>query len=122
MHLTFHFTLGIICASILSYFTVLSPFLFGIVVFAACIPDMDILFRKFAHNNNHRQLISHSIIIPTLIISIGLIFQTIIITFCGIAYLTHVFVDLIDWGTNIVYNGKSIFNINILKKNTSFGF
>ncbi len=116
MHLTFHYALGVIFASILSRLTPLSPFLFGIIVLAAFLPDFDILLSKFAPNHNHRQLISHSLFIPVISIAFGVIFRNIIITFFGLSYLSHVIVDLLDWGTNFLYNGKTYGPRILLKK------
>ena len=119
MHLTFHFSLGIICGIILSQLTVLSPILFGIIIIGACISDLDIIFKNFAQNLNHRMLFTHSIIPPVMIILIGIPIMNVVVIFFGIAYLTHVLADLLDWGTNFLFNGK-IYGIRILLKKDEY--
>lgn len=113
MHVTFHYAIGVIFAAILSQFTPLSPFLFGLVIFASIFPDLDILLSKYAPDNNHRLFLTHSMYFPLIICLFGILFGNLIVLFIGFCYFSHVLVDLLDWGTNFFYNG-SIFGFRFL--------
>ena len=108
MHITFHYALGVIIAGLASIWYNLSPLFFGLIVFAAFIPDLDIILKKFAKNKNHRMLFTHSIYIPVILFLLGLIFNENILYLMGFAYSTHVIVDLFDWGNNFLFTGKAL--------------
>lgn len=119
MHITFHYAIGVICAAILSRLTPLSPLLFCLVIAASIFPDLDIIFSKFALNLNHRMLITHSLYFPLILFLFGIVLDNIILIFIGISYFSHVFVDLLDWGTNFFYNGK-IYGFRFLLKKEEY--
>ncbi|MCJ7650398.1 MAG: hypothetical protein MUP85_17450 [Candidatus Lokiarchaeota archaeon] len=59
-------------------------------------------------------LISHSIIPSIIIILLGLIFNWIALIFSGILYFFHILIDMIDWGTNLLFLNKKPIGIKIL--------
>ncbi|MFW9879022.1 MAG: hypothetical protein ACFFG0_38575 [Candidatus Thorarchaeota archaeon] len=76
--------------------------------------DFDIFFSKYALDNNHRMLITHSII-PGLIITIlGLIVNWAVLIISGLSYSFHVIVDTFDWGTNFLYFQKKQVGLKLL--------
>jgi len=118
MHINVHFGIGLIIASVTHYFIPLNFFTFSFIVLCGFISDFDIIFKKYAKDNNHRLLITHSIY-PSLIIIIigiiiGIIFNYIWLLMGGIAYFCHILIDLIDWGTNFFFFNKKMFGIRIL--------
>ena len=85
-----------------------------IIVITAFINDFDILFSKYARDNNHRMLITHSIIPSIIILIFGLIFISPFLIICGVIYFIHVFVDTLDWGTNFLGIHKKPFGPKFL--------
>lgn len=77
-----------------------------LIVLFAFIADFDIFFLKYTDEENHRMLISHSIIPCIFFFILGFIFNSILFIACGVAYLSHVLLDTIDWGTNLFYFQK----------------
>jgi len=103
MHINSHFAVGVIIASFLNYFLKFNVIEFFLIVFFSFLCDFDVFFSKFAKDNNHRLLITHSIIPSFVIIFIGYLFSWIILIICGFVYFTHIFIDTLDWGTNFFY-------------------
>ena len=106
MHLSFHWAIGMIIASLSSINISMNFWLFGFIVLCAVFADFDIILRKHAIDNNHRMLFTHSIYIPLILIIFGILFSQTILIFGGISYLAHIFADLLDWGTNLFFTGK----------------
>lgn len=71
--------------------------------------DFDVLFSKYAKDNNHRNLITHSVIPSIFIIILGLVLNLPVLIISGFAYFIHVLIDLFDWGTNFFYFQKKTF-------------
>jgi len=109
MHINSHFAVGIIIASFLNFYLEFKLIEFLLVVIFSFICDFDVLFAKFAKDNNHRMLITHSIIPSCIFIFIGSIFNWLTLIISGFAYLIHIVIDTIDWGTNFLYfNHKQV--------------
>ena len=109
MHINSHFAVGIIIASFLNFYLEFELIEFLLVLSFSFICDFDVLFTKFAKDNNHRMLITHSIIPSVIIIFIGCIFHWVTLIISGFAYLIHIVIDTIDWGTNFFYfNHKQV--------------
>ena len=106
--------MGIIVASISNYFLELSLLEFFLIVFFSFICDFDILFSKCALDNNHRMLITHSIIPSILLIVFGIIFNWIVLVISGFSYSLHVIIDTFDWGTNFFYFPKKQVGLKLL--------
>jgi len=106
MHTTVHYASGLILASICHALLEFNFWVFACVVASPLIPDIDIVFSKFAKDHNHRLLFTHSLYPPFIILLIGFITQNSWILICGVGYLLHLSFDLIDWGTNIFFTGK----------------
>ena len=101
--------MGIIIASFLNFYLEFKLIEFLLVVSFSFICDFDVLFAKFAKDNNHRMLITHSIIPSVIIILIGCIFNWLTLIISGFTYLIHIILDTIDWGTNFFYfNHKQV--------------
>lgn len=114
MHINSHFAVGVILASMLNYIYNLTFLEFVFIVVFSFICDFDVLFTKYAINNNHRMLISHSIIPPFLILMFGIIFNWFVLLFSGVAYSIHVVIDTFDWGTNFFYFNKKSVGLKLL--------
>ncbi len=78
-------------------------------MFFAFLSDFDVFFSRYAKDQNHRNLISHSIIPSIIIIVLGLLISWPALVISGFAYFTHVMVDMFDWGTNLLYFPKKTF-------------
>ncbi len=91
-----------------------NAFEFTLITFCAFIADFDIFFITFTEEDNHRMFISHSIFPSILLFTIGIIFNSYFIIICGIAYLSHVLLDTLDWGTNMFFFGKKIIGFKFL--------
>ena len=103
MHINSHFAVGFIFASILNHIFNFDIFEFSLIVLFSFICDFDIFFSKFAKDNNHRLLITHSIIPSVIMLLIGLIFNWTVLIISAISYFTHIIIDTLDWGTNLLY-------------------
>lgn len=114
MHINSHFAVGVIFASILNFFYNFSIFEFSLIILFSIICDFDVFFAKYATNQNHRMLISHSIIPAFLIIIIGILINYPVIVFSGVAYSIHVIIDTFDWGTNFLYFNKKVIGLKLL--------
>ncbi|TFG23548.1 MAG: hypothetical protein EU529_07120 [Promethearchaeota archaeon] len=79
------------------------------IVLASVISDFDVFFSKYAKDHNHRNLITHSIIPSIIIFVFGIIFYWPALIISGFSYFIHIFVDLFDWGTNVLYFPKKTF-------------
>jgi len=87
---------------------------FTAIVFSAFIMDFDVFFSKYAKDNNHRMLITHSILPSIVLIIVGLIFVSPVILICGGAYFIHILIDTFDWGTNFLGIHKKPFGLKFL--------
>jgi len=114
MHINSHFAVGVITASILNYFYSFPLVEFVFIVLFSFICDFDVFFAKYAKNNNHRMLISHSIIPGFLILVFGIIINWPAIAFSGAAYSIHIIIDTFDWGTNFFYFQKKQIGLKLL--------
>ena len=106
IHINIHLALGLIIASIYHAFFKVDLFQFTLIVSCALIADLDIIFIKYTKVENHRMLISHSIFPCILFFIIGFFSSSTLILTCGLAYLSHILLDTIDWGTNLFYFQK----------------
>ncbi|MFX1502493.1 MAG: hypothetical protein ACFFDH_16145 [Promethearchaeota archaeon] len=106
MHINVHIAVGVITASFLHYFFNFTLLEFLLIVVFSFICDFDIFFSKFAKDHNHRLLITHSIIPSILAIIIGYIVNWPALIIGGYSYFIHIFIDTLDWGTNILYFQK----------------
>jgi hypothetical protein len=120
MNTNVHYAMGLIIASITCTIYSLSIWEFMFIVICAAGPDVDFLFSKYAKDENHRNFITHSILIPTILLVVGIIIEKYyfipiwfigfhqVIWIGGVAYFSHLALDLIDWGINPFYFGKTI--------------
>lgn len=78
-----------------------SPFLtifeFSLIVIFPFLIDFDFLLSKYAKNNNHRRLITHSFIPYLCLLVIGIFIPLFLIL--GICGVVHILSDTLDWGT-----------------------
>ena len=114
MHINSHFAIGVIFTSILNYFYNFPLFDFVFIVLFSFICDLDVFFAKYATNNNHRMLISHSIFPPFLLLIVGVILNWPALAYSGAAYSIHVIIDTFDWGTNFFYFKKKPVGLKLL--------
>ena len=68
-----------------------------LVILFPFLIDLDFLLSKFAKNNNHRRLITHSLIPYICLLLIGIFFPLFLIL--GICGVVHILTDTLDWGT-----------------------
>ena len=92
--------MGVIVASIFHFFYDFTLFEFGLIISCSFIMDFDFILSKFAKDNNHRMLITHSIIPGIIILIIGLIINWTALIISGFVYIIHIVIDTFDWGTN----------------------
>ena len=78
-------------------------------MFSAFLSDFDVFFSKYAKDQNHRNLITHSIIPSVILIGLGFLIYWPALIISGFAYFMHVFVDMFDWGTNLLYFPKKTY-------------
>lgn len=120
MHINSHFAVGIIITSFLNYFFNFNLFEFSVIVLFSFICDFDVIVSKFAKDNNHRMLITHSIIPSLIILFLGLIFNWVVLVICGISYAIHIIIDAFDWGTNFFYFQKKQVGFKLLISKEEF--
>ncbi|MHA1821637.1 MAG: metal-dependent hydrolase [Promethearchaeota archaeon] len=110
MHANVHYAVGVIFASITNIFIPLNMFWYAFIVGSSFAVDFDFLLRRFTNEDNHRKFITHTLIFPLIMLVIGVIIALIyhfqIIWIGGLAYLSHIFLDTIDWGVSLFYRGK----------------
>ncbi|MHA1727404.1 MAG: metal-dependent hydrolase [Promethearchaeota archaeon] len=112
MHTNVHYALGVIIASITSYFIPLNLIEYGFILVCSFGVDFDILFSRFEKKDggNHRNFITHTIYPGAVIFIVGVFiaifnnYWTVLI--CGIAYLSHIFLDCVDWGVKLFFTSK----------------
>lgn len=93
-----HIAQGIIFALLFHPF--LNFFEFYVVFFFPIVIDFDFLFSRLAKNENHRRLITHSLLPYVVLSAFGFIYPLFfILSLCGIV---HLFIDVIDWGTALL--------------------
>lgn len=114
MHIYSHLAIGIIIGSLFHSIFNFTLIEFTAIVFCAFIMDFDIFFSKYAKDNNHRMLITHSIIPAIVILILGIIILSPVIVICGLVYLIHVLIDTLDWGTNFLGIHKKPFGPKFL--------
>ncbi|TFF95690.1 MAG: hypothetical protein EU547_07245 [Promethearchaeota archaeon] len=114
IHINSHFAIGVIIASLSSYFLKLNFIEYSLIIIASFICDFDVFFSKYAKDKNHRNLISHSIIPSIIIIFIGLFLNWIALIISGFVYFLHVFIDTFDWGTNFFYFSHKTIGLRFL--------
>jgi hypothetical protein len=120
MHINNHFAIGYIFASILNYFFNFTLLEFSVIILFSFICDFDVFFSKFARDNNHRLLITHSIIPSIIVLLIGLILNWIILIISAISYSIHIIIDTFDWGTNLFYFQKRQIGFKLLISREEF--
>ena len=120
MHINSHFAVGVIIASFLNYFFNFNIFEFSVIVLFSFICDFDVIFSKFAKDNNHRMLMTHSIIPSLIILFLGLIFNWVVLIISGISYSIHIIIDAFDWGTNFFYFQKKQVGFKLLISKEEF--
>ncbi len=109
-----HFGIGIIIASISKYLFDLNFLEFFLIALFAFVCDFDIFLSKYALDNNHRMLITHSIIPAISITILGLIFNLTVLIISGFSYSIHIIIDTFDWGTNFFYFQKKQVGLKLL--------
>jgi len=87
---------------------------FFIILLSAFVCDFDIFLSKYAVDNNHRMLITHSIIPGIFITILGLIFNWHVLIISGFSYSIHIIIDTFDWGTNFFYFQKKQVGFKLL--------
>ncbi|MFW9998680.1 MAG: hypothetical protein ACFE9Q_06180 [Candidatus Hodarchaeota archaeon] len=114
MHINVHMAIGVIITSVLDYFFNFTILEFIAIVLFSFICDFDVFLSKFAKDNNHRLLITHSIIPSILIIIIGYILRWSVLIFIGYSYALHIIIDTTDWGTNFFYFQNKLVGLKLL--------
>ncbi|MFX1572959.1 MAG: hypothetical protein ACFFB0_09425 [Promethearchaeota archaeon] len=120
MHINSHFAIGVIFTSILNYFFEFNFFEFSFIILFSFICDFDVFLSKFAKDHNHRMLITHSVIPSLLLLILGILINWIPLILGGISYLIHIFIDALDWGTNIFYFQKKQVGFKLLISKEEF--
>jgi hypothetical protein len=103
IHINTHFAIGIIIASIFNYVFNFNILEFSMIILFSFISDFDVFLSKYAKDYNHRMLITHSIIPGIIIVIIGHFINWPALYISGYSYILHIFLDTLDWGTNLLY-------------------
>ncbi len=112
MHANFHFSLGVIIASIANFFVPLNLIEYFLIVICSFGVDFDFLFSRFETKDkgNHRNFFTHTIYPGLIILIAGIIVYSIfdyhIIWICGISYISHILFDCVDWGVRLFFTEK----------------
>ncbi|TFG20626.1 MAG: hypothetical protein EU533_05990 [Promethearchaeota archaeon] len=114
MHINSHFAIGVSIASLINSIVPFLPLEYFIIVIFSFICDFDVFFSKYAIDNNHRMLISHSLIPSIILILLGLLFNWFALLISGIVYSIHIIIDTIDWGTNVLFFHKRPVGLKLL--------
>jgi hypothetical protein len=114
LHINSHYALGVIIASISTYYLNLIALEYSLIIIASFICDFDVFFSQYARDRNHRNLITHSLIPSVIIFIFGIIFNWLGLIIAGFAYLLHVIIDTFDWGTNLFYFPKKTIGLRFL--------
>jgi hypothetical protein len=101
-----HVAFGVIITALLSLILSLSWFEFLLALWGAFAQDFDFLLSKYAKDENHRLLFTHSIWPGVTAIGVGLLLATPWVIAAGINSLFHVFIDSIDWGVTLLGQQK----------------
>ncbi|MFX1310138.1 MAG: hypothetical protein ACFE9M_06975 [Promethearchaeota archaeon] len=120
MHINVHIAIGVIITSFLHYFFNFTVLEFVLIVIFSFICDFDIFLSKYAKDNNHRLLITHSIFPSIVVIIIGYILNWSALIISGFSYSFHIFIDTLDWGTNIFYFQKKQIGFKLLISKEEF--
>ncbi|MHA1672146.1 MAG: hypothetical protein ACTSYI_00835, partial [Promethearchaeota archaeon] len=80
------------------------------------ISDFDILLLIKSKEKNHRMFFSHSIFFSGTILLLALLTSQWWLFFCGIGALIHVCIDMMDWGTNLLFTKRIIGPRFLLKR------
>ncbi|MFX1501573.1 MAG: hypothetical protein ACFFDH_11475 [Promethearchaeota archaeon] len=120
MHINSHFALGVIIASLFNNFFHFNLIEFSIIVLFSFVCDFDVFFSKFAKDNNHRMLITHSIIPSLIVLFLGFTLNWIVLIIAGISYSIHILFDTLDWGTNFFYFQKKQVGLKFLISKEEF--
>ncbi|MHA1264334.1 MAG: hypothetical protein ACTSRS_03785 [Candidatus Helarchaeota archaeon] len=92
-----HISQGIVIA--MHYLPSLNLIEFFLVVSFPFFIDFDFLFSKYAKDNNHRRLITHSLFPYLALLPLGLFYQVLFIL--GLCGIIHILTDTVDWGTSL---------------------
>ncbi|TFF63487.1 MAG: hypothetical protein EU521_01485 [Promethearchaeota archaeon] len=120
MHINAHFAIGIIIASLFNAIYDFNLLEFGLIVVCGFIMDFDVFFSKFAKDGNHRMLLSHSIIPGIILFIIGMLFLWPALVISGLAFIIHIVIDTLDWGTNFFGVHKKPFGPKLLISKEEF--
>ncbi len=118
VHINTHVAFGVIITAVISLIVPLTALDFLLALCGSFAQDFDFLFSKYAKDENHRLLPTHSIWPGVGAITIGIVLVAPWVVVAGINSLFHVFIDSIDWGVTIVGQQKlSGFKILLRSKN-----
>jgi len=106
-HANTHVAIGVIVTGIFSIFIPLNALTFFLAVCGAFAQDCDFILSKYAPEENHRRLLTHTIWPGLAAMAIGGIAEIPWIIIAGINSLVHIFFDCLDWGTTII-GGKQL--------------
>ncbi len=113
VHANTHVAFGVIITTLISIVLPLSVIEFLLAICGAFVQDVDFLLSKFAPDENHRLLITHSIWPGVVAIAAGFPLALPWVVVAGINSISHVFIDSIDWGVTLI-GRKTLFGPKIL--------
>ena len=106
MHINSHYAVGLLFGILSHHYYGFDILIILIIIGAAFVQDVDIIFSASAPEKNHRMLITHSIWPATMVLIIAFVLNISWLIIAGFALLSHTLIDMLDWGTNIFYTGK----------------
>lgn len=115
MHVNTHVAIGVLITTISTLILPLTNLEFFVALGGSFIQDFDILFSKYAPDENHRLLFTHSIWLGVITILIGWYLSLYWVIIAGINSVCHVLIDSIDWGVAIL-GEKTLYGPRILRR------
>ena len=115
MYPSAHLTSGLIVVAILTVFNLISPAIAFFILLGAIIPDFDFILSRWAPDNNHRKLVTHTFALWLGFIAIDFfLFHTGFIFWISFAAIIHLLLDIFDWGIMIKFPLSRSLNKHLL--------
>ncbi len=113
VHANTHVAFGVTITALLSMVIPLTWVGFFLAICGSFAQDFDFLLSKYAQDENHRLLITHSIWPGVVAIAVSFPLAMPWVNVAGINSLCHVLVDSVDWGVTLI-GQKKLFGFQIL--------
>ncbi len=113
VHANTHVAFGVIITALMSIIVPLTWFEFFLAMCGSFAQDFDFLLSKFAPDENHRLLITHSLWPGIFAIGVGFPLAMPWVVVAGVNSVCHVLIDSVDWGVTL-FGKQELFGPKIL--------